>query len=64
MSKKAYLITFGSFIVGVLLGTGGTYLFGMAYWGKQTADGLALIKEVEVSQYGERAFAAYEHESP
>ena len=34
MSKKAYLIAFGSFIVGALLGFGGTLLFGMAYGGK------------------------------
>jgi hypothetical protein len=60
MSKKAYLIAFGCFIVGVLLGVGG----GMAYWGKQTAQGLALMKEMEIAQYGERAFAAYQHESP
>ena len=59
MSKKAYLIAFGCFIVGVLLGVGG----GMAYWGKQTAQGLALMKEMEIAQYGERAFAAYQHES-
>jgi hypothetical protein len=60
MSKKAYIIAFGCFIVGVLLGVGGS----MAYWGKQTAQGLALMKEMEIAQYGERAFAAYQHESP
>src|SRR5881396_3564073 len=44
MSKKPYLFAFGCFIVGVLIGVGGAYFCGMAYWGKQTADGLALMK--------------------
>jgi hypothetical protein len=64
MTKKAYFVAVGVFVVGLLLGVGGAYFFSMAYWGKQTADGLALMKEVEIAQYGERAFAAYQHESP
>ena len=64
MSKKPYLFAFGCFIVGVLIGVGGAYFCGMAYWGKQTADCLALMKEMEVAESGERAFAAYQHESP
>jgi hypothetical protein len=64
MSKKAYIIAVGCFLGGLLLGVGGTYLCGLAYWGKQTADGLALIKEMEIAESGQRAFAAYQHEVP
>lgn len=63
MSKKAYIVAVGCFIVGVLLGVGGGYLCSMVYWGKQTADGLALMKEMEIAESGQRAFAAYQHES-
>ena len=64
MSKKAYIIAVGCFIVGVFLGVGGGYMGSMVYWGKQTADGLALIKEMEIAESGQQAFAAYQHESP
>ena len=60
MSKKAYIIAAGCFIVGVLLGV----VASTAYWGKQTMQGLALLKEMEIARYGERAFAAYQNESP
>jgi hypothetical protein len=60
MSKKAYIIASGCFIVGILLGV----VASTAYWGKQTVQGLALIKEMEIARYGERAFAAYQNESP
>jgi hypothetical protein len=63
MSKKAYLISIGCFIVGLLLGVGGTYFFVMAHWGRVTADGLALLKEGEIAESGQEAFAAYRHES-
>jgi hypothetical protein len=64
MSKKAYLVSVGCFIVGVFLGVGGAYFCGGAYSGKQIADGLALFKEMEIAESGQRAFAAYQHESP
>jgi hypothetical protein len=64
MSKKAYFVAVGCFIGGVLLGVGGGYFCGIAYWGKQMADGLALIKETEIAESGQRAFAAYQHETP
>jgi hypothetical protein len=60
MSKKASLIAFGCFIIGV----GSTYFFGMGYWSKQTANGLALIKELEIAESSQQTFAAYQHESP
>ena len=63
MNKRAYFISAGCLIVGLLLGVGGTYLFGIAYWGKQTADGLVMIKETEIGASGQKAFDAYQHES-
>jgi len=63
MSKRAYFVSIGCFVVGLLLGVGGTYFFGMAYWGKQTADGLVMIKQAELAESGEKAFDAYQHES-
>jgi hypothetical protein len=47
----------------LLLGVGGACFFGMAYSGKKTADGLALIKEMEIAEAGQNAFAAYQQES-
>ena len=64
MSKKAYFVAAGCFIVGVFLGVGGAYFCGGAYSGKQIAEGLALFKEMEIAESGQRAFAAYQHESP
>jgi hypothetical protein len=64
MSKKAYFVAAGCFIFGVLLGIGGAFFFGGAYSGKQIAEGLALFKELEIAESGQRAFAAYQHESP
>ncbi len=64
MRKKPYLFAFVCFIVGGLIGVGAAYFYGMAYWGKQAADGLALMKEMEIAESGQRAFAAYQHESP
>lgn len=64
MTRKAYIIALGCFIVGLLLGVGGAYFCGGAYSGKQIADGLALFKEMEIAEAGQRAFAAYQHESP
>jgi hypothetical protein len=63
MSKKPVLVCIGCFAVGLLLGIGGTYFLGMAYWGKQTADGLVMIRQTELAASGEKAFAAYQHES-
>lgn len=60
MSKKAYIIAAGCFIVGIL----SRVVASTAYWGKQTMQGLALLKEMEIARYGERAFAAYQNESP
>jgi len=64
MSKKVYCVAVGCFLGGLVLGVGGTYLCGMAYWGKQTGVGLALIKEMEIAECGQRAFVAYQHETP
>ena len=64
MNKKAYFVVVGCFIVGVLIGVGGAYFCGGVYSGKQIADGLALFREVEIAESGNRAYAAYQHESP
>jgi hypothetical protein len=64
VSKKAYFIAVGCFLGGLLLGVSGTCFFGMAYWGKQTAEGLALIQEMEIAESGQLAFAAYQQETP
>ena len=63
MSKRAYFVSIGCFVIGLALGVGGTYFFAMAHWGKTTADGLFLIKELEVADSGTRAFEAYQRES-
>ena len=63
MTKKAYFISIGCFIVGLMLGIGGTYFFGVAHWGQETANGLFLIKELEVADSGTRAFEAYQGKS-
>lgn len=63
MSKKTYFISIGCLIVGLMLGIGGTYFFTTVYWGKATANGLFLIKELEIHDSGTRAFEAYQHES-
>jgi hypothetical protein len=59
MSKKAYFVAFGCFIIGLLLGIAGA----TAYLGKSVADGLFLMKDLEVAQSGIRAFEAYQQES-
>jgi hypothetical protein len=64
MSEKAYFVAVGCLIAGLFLGVGGAYFCGAAYSGKQIADGLALFKEIEIAESGQRAFAAYQHESP
>lgn len=64
MSRKAYFVAVGSFIVGLLLGVGGAFFCGGVYSGKKIAEGLALFKEMEIAEFGQRAFAAYQHESP
>jgi hypothetical protein len=64
MSKKVYSLAVGCFIVGLFLGVGGACFCGGAYSGKQIADGLTLFKEMEIADSGQRAFAAYQHESP
>jgi hypothetical protein len=57
-------MVFGAFVVGVLLGVAGACFCGMAYSGKRIANGLTLLKEMEIAESGQRAFAAYQHESP
>ena len=64
MGKKANFVAAGCLIFGLLLGVGGAYFCGGAYSGKRIADGLALFKEMEIAESGQRAFAAYQHESP
>ena len=59
MNKKAYLVVIGCFIVGVLIGIGGACFCGGVYSGKQIADGLALIREVEIAESGNRAYAEH-----
>ncbi len=59
MSKKAILIGTGGFILGLAIGVVGKEI----YDGKSVADGLFLMKELEVARSGEEAFKGYQHES-
>jgi hypothetical protein len=59
MSRRQCLIAIGCFLLGLVLGVGG----GMTYSGKSIAGALALLKEIELTQSGDRAFEAYQRES-
>lgn len=59
MNKKSYLISVGCFLIGLLLGVGGTCIYGLASWGKKMADGLVMIREIEIVESGQRAMEAY-----
>jgi hypothetical protein len=59
MSKKAYFISAGCFILGLALGIGGT----MAYLGKVAAEGIFLTKTGELAEVGQQAEDAYLHDS-
>jgi hypothetical protein len=59
MSKKAWFICIGCLIGGLLVGA----FCGALYATKQFAEALALLKAGELSESGERAFQAYQHES-
>ena len=59
MKKKIWLIFIGCLIVGLVIGA----FCGVIFTTKQFAETLALLKEGEMSESGERAFQAYQHES-
>ena len=64
MSKSTYLFCVGCFLAGLLFGVVGAIRFAATYWGKQAAYGLAVIKEKDVFAAEQRAFEAYQHETP
>ncbi|MGA2241245.1 MAG: hypothetical protein ABSH11_04315 [Verrucomicrobiota bacterium] len=59
MSKKAYLISIGCFILGLVLGA----IVTIAYSGKVAAEGIFLTRAAELAASSERADDAYQHES-
>ena len=59
MSKKAYFISAGCFILGLVLGIGGS----MAYLGKVGAEALLLTKAGEIAEAGQQADETYQHDS-
>jgi hypothetical protein len=64
MSKNTYLFCVACFLAGLLLGVVGSIRFAATYWGKQVAYGLTVVKEKEVFEAEQRAFEAYQHETP
>jgi hypothetical protein len=59
MSKKAWFISIGCLIAGLAIG----FFVGLIHGGAILADTLALVKVTELTESGERAFQAYQHES-
>jgi hypothetical protein len=59
MKKKTWFISVGCLIAGLAIG----YFCGLIHGGGTLANTLALLKETELSESGERAFQAYQHES-
>jgi hypothetical protein len=59
MNKKTWFICIGCLIGGLVVGA----FCGVLYTTKQFAETLALLKETELSESGERAFQAYQNET-
>ena len=59
MSKKAYFISAGCFILGLVFGIGGSTV----YLSKITAQGLVLLKAGELAEASQQADDAYQHDS-
>jgi hypothetical protein len=59
MSKKAYFISIGCFVLGLALGIGGTAVV----IGKIAAEGIVLMKAGELAASTLQADSAYQHES-
>jgi hypothetical protein len=59
MSKKAYFVSIGCFILGLVLGIVGTSIV----IGKIAAEAIVLMKAGELAASGEQADNAYQHES-
>jgi hypothetical protein len=57
--EKIWLISLGCLATGLVIGA----FCGIIYTTKQFAEALALLKASEMSESGERAFQAYQHES-
>lgn len=59
MSKKAYIISAGCFILGIIIGAGVT----LSYSGKIGAEGMFLTRAAALSRSYNQATDAYQHES-
>jgi hypothetical protein len=59
MSKKAWFISIGCLIAGLAIG----FFCGLIHGGGILANTLALWKVTELTESGERAFQAYQHEN-
>jgi hypothetical protein len=59
MNKKVWFISIGCLVAGLVIG----YFGGVIRATSAFADTLALLKECELAELGQRAFQAYQHES-
>jgi hypothetical protein len=59
MKKKIWFVSIGCLIAGFAIG----YFCALVHEGGIIADSLALLKEIEITESGKRAFQAYQHES-
>jgi hypothetical protein len=59
MNKKAWLVCISCLIAGLAIG----YFCALVHAGGVVANSLALLKEIEITESGKRAFQAYQHES-